>query len=131
MSSDRNSRLSADAPIDVDKESLYGEVIRQSRWKDDLHKKAAHKALDIPEDDDMNVDNSRTGIGAWGAIGIAAMAGLPPTILAAVLAWNALKPESKPEHKVEVEPVKSEFDVIHYDQHGNVIDVPHVSTKPE
>lgn len=51
---------------------------KNSDWRDALHKKAAHKSLDIPEDD-MSIQSSKTvnGIGTLGAIGIALAAGVP------------------------------------------------------
>lgn len=46
----------------VDKQTLYGEFERRQKWRENLAKKGAHKALDIPLDDDMNM-NVRNGIG--------------------------------------------------------------------
>jgi len=45
------------------KERLYGEYLGHERWRSSLHRRACHKALDIPTDEDVNINNSRTGIG--------------------------------------------------------------------
>jgi hypothetical protein len=40
---------------------LYGEFIRNSRWRDKLARKASHKSLNIP-DEDMQINSSTSGI---------------------------------------------------------------------
>lgn len=66
---------STDAPVDVNKADLYGDYRRQANDRHKLAMKMRHKALDIPEgDDDLNVDNSRHGIGVKELAIIAAMA---------------------------------------------------------
>lgn len=64
---------------EVDKYSLYGSFLNWQDAREKLGLKAAHKALDIPDDDmNVNADNSRHGIGTLGAIAIAAIAaGVP------------------------------------------------------
>ncbi len=47
---------------EVDKDQLYGQYERRQKWREGLAKKASHKALDIPLDDDMII-NVRKG---WG-----------------------------------------------------------------
>lgn len=55
---------SQDAPIDVNKNDLYGDWRRQANDRHKLAMRVRHKALDIPEgDDELNVDNSRHGLG--------------------------------------------------------------------
>ncbi|MBX3450597.1 MAG: hypothetical protein KF777_13600 [Planctomycetaceae bacterium] len=49
---------------------------RNQRWRDNLHRKVTHKALDIV-DDDMAVTVTKSGIGTLGVIGIALAAGVP------------------------------------------------------
>ncbi len=58
----------------VDKSQLYGEYQRRQQWQEDLAKKGAHKALDIPLDDEMNI-TVRKGIGWKELAVIAAMVG--------------------------------------------------------
>lgn len=67
----RNERHSEDTPVDIDKEVLYGEYLRSSRWRDDLHRKAAHKALDIGEEEMIDASRRTTiqGIG-WKEIAV-------------------------------------------------------------
>lgn len=91
MTPDSNGFLS------VDKDELYGEFLRGKREDRKLMLKAAHKALDIA-DDDMHVEaNKTTGIGALGAAGIALAAGLGPAGLGAAMLWKMFdKPAEKP-----------------------------------
>lgn len=66
-----------------DKNYLYGNYREGEVWRQTLGRKATYKALDIP-DDDVNInartDNSRSGIGALGAVGIAAVSGGLPLL---------------------------------------------------
>jgi len=43
--------VAVDVPVDTDKRTLYGEWLRNSRWRDKVHKQATLKALDMPEDE--------------------------------------------------------------------------------
>ena len=70
-----------------DKQQLYGDFRDAAKVREKLYMRAAHKALDIPEDD-MQINANRTGIGTLGAIGIAAAAALAPT---ALVSWMLLK----------------------------------------
>lgn len=80
---------------EVDKESLYGEYLDSSRQKRKLFMKGAHKALDIAEDD-MQLHANKSGIGALGAMGIAAASGLPAAAVAALLLWQQLNEKTQP-----------------------------------
>lgn len=72
----------------LSKDLLYGDFRDSMAKKEKLALRAAHKALDIP-DDDMNINAQRTqtnhGISTMGAIGIAIAAGLPTVLLAALM----------------------------------------------
>ena len=58
----------------LDKQHLYGEYTRTERWRDELSKKLAHKAVDIPEDDmNIAVDKSTKGMGAKELLAIGAL----------------------------------------------------------
>jgi len=47
----------------VDREALYGEYLRNARWRDDLNRRFTHKALDLPLDDMQIHVNRENGIG--------------------------------------------------------------------
>lgn len=47
----------------VDKKGLYGTYSRGEAWRDRLSRKLAHKALDLVDGEEMQVDNSRHGFG--------------------------------------------------------------------
>jgi hypothetical protein len=68
---------------------------RQS-WQDDLYRKAAHKTLDIPEDD-MQINANKFGVGTLGIIGAALAGGLP----ALGIAWLLSR---RPEPKIPTAP---------------------------
>lgn len=84
-------------PVDNDltdqKKSIWQRWGSHMDWADMLQKKAAYKAMDIPQDD-MNVINaSKTTTGAGGgAIAATALAGgIPATVLAAMLGLSAMR----------------------------------------
>lgn len=49
----------------LDKETLYGEFLKSMRRKGRVEDLAIAKALDIPMDDDVQINQSRTGITGW------------------------------------------------------------------
>ena len=53
----------------IDKQALYGDYRDHERlrlwWQGRLHRKATHKALDIPDDEDMNISTSSTSGLGW------------------------------------------------------------------
>lgn len=115
----------------IDKQRLYGDYRDQRLAQDKLHLRAAHKALDIPEDP-MSVNVTKSGIGALGAIGIAAAAGLPglAAVGLALGVFDRLAPQPPAAVPAAVSPVDSDYVVRFYDKDGKLIDVPHVSEKP-
>ena len=51
----------------IDKETLYGEFLKSVRRKGRVEDLAIAKALDIPMDDDVQINQSKTGItGSFG-----------------------------------------------------------------
>lgn len=126
-----------DSPADVHLPWFWTMWRRNQQWRENLAKKAAHKSLDIP-DDDMQIHNTRTGISAGGAIGIAAAAGIPGAIASGILGYSLLtKPSEVPAPEPSQPTVScpavpdSEYDVLFYDKDGNPISVPHISTRPK
>lgn len=127
MSNARDS-AATDAPQDINKASLYGEWLRNMRWRDDLHKKAAFKSMDIPGEEMINAPKTSTNIGVtWKEIAAAGVLGLGGWWVA----QQATKPETPPVVPAvqQAGPVDSEYDVIFYDKDGNKIDVPHISKR--
>lgn len=122
-------------PAGIDKDALYGRYQSREDAQHDLHMRAVHKALDIPERDDVQIsNNTKTGIGALGALGIAAGAGIPSAIIAAIAMLSGQKPPATvpppmPAVQQPVGPVDSAYDVIFYDKDGNKITVPNINQK--
>ena len=124
---------SADAPSDVNKRGLWPLWHRNQEWRENLSKKLAHKALDIT-DDDMNITQTKVGIGTAGALGIAAAAGLPSMAAVGGMAWALLRDKGEPTPPPTTPAVDvgdSEYEVLFFDKDGNQISVPHISTKPK
>ena len=100
----------------IDKQALYGWWHKAQEWQDKLHRKAAHKALDIEDDVSVNsTTQTNSGIG-WkelaviGAILLAGGYGLTQLIQTTTVEATA--------------PVDSEYEVRFYDQDGKIITVP-------
>lgn len=138
---------SAEAPADLDNENLWGWWREQKKWQSDLHRKAAYKSLNIPEDDPTinaqrttNVTNSGLGkLGTAAVIGASMLGGAG----AVPIAYYALERlTDRPAAVAPVEPTAAappvypdapdtEYDVLFYDKDGNPIAVPHISTRPK
>lgn len=76
-------KRSGPPPAELDHETLYGDAQRSLKRKADLALKVVHKALNIPWDDDMIV-NQQTGWG-WRELAI-----LGVLAVAGALGWAAL-----------------------------------------
>lgn len=116
----------------IDKQALYGKYQESQDWKSKLYRAAAHKALDIA-DDDMSISNrtnstNQTGLGAAGAIALAAVAGSLPVVgaLATYLLLTPPKPALPAAPPPASAPADSEYSVRFFDKDGNLIDVPHL-----
>ena len=109
---------------EIDKEKLYGRYQKGEDARSKLAMKMAHKALDIPIDD-MDIKSNTTtttnvsGIGTKGALGIAAAAGLPGLLIAALLGLGGMghlpAPVDKPAPPAIVVPIpvdKAEYEAV-------------------
>ena len=95
-------------------------------WTNDLHKKTIHKALDIPMEEDVNVNNSRVGLG-WKELAVIAATGLGGTWM-----YQQQQQQTPPALPTQqAEPIDSSYEVLFFDAEGNPIKVPHISTRPE
>jgi hypothetical protein len=101
-----------------DKNRLYGVFERSAKWRDDLHRKATHKALDIADEMDFNQTLTRTGM-TWKELAV---------IAAMLLGGGALGMHYFASER-QAPPVDSEYEVRFYDKDGNPIHVPHVSRR--
>ena len=100
-----------DQSPEISKDFLYGRYHAGEERRQKLAMKAAHKALDIPDDDDMQIKADRTtvnGVGAKGLIGVALAAGLPIAALSGAL---LLRPQATPA-VTQPPPVVKEFDAV-------------------
>lgn len=122
--------VSADGPADVDRRAMSPVWYRNQEWRDELHRRLTHKALDIPEGEEMNVDNSRHGLGTLGTMGVAAVAGLPGLAAAGILGLSMLgqpaaqPPAPAPQPLPISQPADSEYEVRFYNSKGELIEVP-------
>lgn len=123
-----------DTPSDVHLPWFWTLWRRNHQWRDKLNQQMLRKALDIP-DDDMNITQTKTGISAAGAMGIATAAGIPGILAAAALGYALLK--SQPPSVPPVAPpaaldenILREFEILFWDRDGNPVPVQHISKKP-
>ena len=73
---------------EVDKQELYGDFRDAAEKRDKLYMRAAHKALDIPEEmGDINAN--RTGIGTLGVLGAILLGACGPS---AISLWMLMHP---------------------------------------
>ena len=87
----------SDSKLDaVDKELLYGKFQAGEDRRDRLAYRAAHKALDMAYEEDMNINASKTGIGALGIAGIVAAASICPFILGLSMLLKSAPPAAAP-----------------------------------
>jgi len=68
-------------PADGDVAPWWRSFQVNADWRDKLYRRAAHKSLDIP-DDDMQITSDKSGVGALGLTGVALAAGLPGALMA-------------------------------------------------
>ena len=81
---------------EIDKEAAYGRFSkgedRKQQFDDRKRRfglKLAHKAVDIPfEDEDVNVQANKHGIGGLALAGIVAAAGIGPAAMGLGMLWN-------------------------------------------
>ena len=117
--------MSGDLP---DKEFLYGKYQAKRDWRNRLASKLAHKSLDIDEDEGVNVDNSRIGIG-WKELAVLGLMGLGGAWVYSNSNSNSNNTTQPAAPAQQVGPIDSEYEVRFYDADGNPIDVPHISTR--
>lgn len=99
----------------VDKQGLFGWWHKSIKWQDDLHRRACHRALDMPEDD-MNI---RTGLG-WKELAV-----IGAMVLGAggLGIWGTSTPETPQPQPPATAPGDSEYDVRFFDADGKPIDL--------
>jgi len=104
----------------IDKEKVYGEYLNAQRKRRRLALSAAHKALDIPEDDEVNIIN---GFGWKELLVVAAL------ICGSLLGWAWLQRGLSPPQQRHTTPVDSEYEVRFYDREGNPIEIPQIKRR--
>ena len=86
-----------------DKDFLYGKFQAWEDWRNRLHRKLAHKSLDIADGEDVNVDNSRTGLDWKGLAVIAAAVGA--SALGGMYLGNSQTADTQPNVQTDVQQV--------------------------
>lgn len=100
------------------------------QWRENLAKRAAHKALDVPEDD-MHIQANRITNQSGMPYGLALAGILAAATIPAAAVWYASqqKQPSPPAPATMPALADSEYDVRFYDKDGNLIEVPHISKR--
>lgn len=111
-----------------DKQHLYGRYQKSEDWRQQLQKKLTHKSLDIPVDDDVHVDNSRKGM-TWKELAVISGTLLGMGSLYAYMNKPPQAPTAPPAQPAG--PVDSEYQIRFFDKDGNLIEVPHISQRPD
>ena len=80
----------------VDQNYLYGFWKKSAQWRDSLHRRMSHKALDIPDEDMIEANRINVGIG-WKEMAVVGALGLG--------AWWLLsdKPDATPPAAVDTD----------------------------
>lgn len=84
--SNSSSNPTSGEPLPI--QELSPQVTENLRWRDALARRFSHRAVDIP--DDMQINANKSGVGPLALIGVALAAGIP----SAILAWHMF--QSKP-----------------------------------
>ena len=131
----------------INKDALYGTYLKHEAWKNNLSKKIAHKSLDIPLDDEMNITSTKSGMSTAGVLGIAAMVGIPPLAILGYMLLNKETPQLPPlpimpqiqqvvpqapqvVPQTQTAPVKDRsFQIKFYDKDRKPINVPQLPQK--
>ncbi len=106
------------------KDALYRDYNQGRSWKQRLHRLAVHKALDIAPEDDVHISQKTSGLG-WKELAIIVAGMVAGT---AATGWLLYKQSEPTKHE---SPVDTEYDVRFYDAEGKLIEVPHISKKPD
>lgn len=131
---DAPNGVSANVPSDVNGRGIWPLWFKNQEWKQRIEEQAVRKALDIPANDLQITNNTQSGIGTAGTVGLVAAAGLPGLALAAASIFGGSSTPTPPatppaQPPAAVSPADSSYDVLFYDKDGNQIDVPHVSQR--
>lgn len=109
---------------------LYGRYQDKEDWKNNLHKKTVHKALNIPMDDDVQVTNTTQnsqGFG-WKELAVLAALGLGGAAIYKTsgpqLIQQTQPPAAASTTPPDISVPDTAYDVLFYDKDGNQISVP-------
>jgi len=114
---------------EIDKDQLYGRFQRQEDWRTKLHQRVTHKSLDMPETDDVHVDNSRSGLDWKGLAVIVGGLAIGAPWISSLILGSQQHGQPAPNPPAQVSPADSEYDVLFYDATGKPINIPHVSQR--
>ena len=111
---------------------MYGMWSKTVDWQDNLHRKAAHKALNIPEDGVINSSTTtiHKGMGAIPALVLALAALLGGAGLMYGLMGRDVADKTTTETVETVVKETIEKDIIFFDGEGNQVIVPNISKAP-
>jgi hypothetical protein len=113
---------------EINQDHLWGRYQKHEDDKHRLHMKTVHKALNIPMEDDMNVkttNNIRNGVNPWAVAAMLGVASVAPLGATYLLSKSKEAPKTETINKETIEKLQLKF----YDDQGNEIHVPHISTK--
>lgn len=105
----------------IDKQGLWGWWHEHQKWADRLHRKAAHKALDIEDDEMIQANRIYNGLDWMGIVAVgllAAATGVCGFLLSQNLTQNQVQ---APNTSTRPEPADADYEIRFYDAQGNPI----------
>ena len=107
----------------IDKETLYGEFLKSVRRKGRVEDLAIAKALDIPMDDDVQINQSKTGITGWPLVSLLLGGGGLSAWLISSLASSPL-PSLVPSPSQGVDAPAVQVEMFYRDPEKGLIPIP-------
>jgi len=118
--------MSFSSKQEVDTKYLHGRFDKAEDQRARFARRVAHKAVNLPLDDEMYIEANKTGLSTGGALGVAAAAGIPSVVAAAILGYVLMNKESPAtQQPAATAPLEDrDYEIRFFDKDGNLINVP-------
>ncbi len=124
--------MSFSSKQEVDTKYLHGRFDKAEDQRARFVRRVAHKAVNLPLDDEVYIEANKNGIGTAGAMGLAAVAGIPGIVAAAIMGYSLISDGDSPAPAAQPAPLEDrEYDVRFWqllpDGTYKQIDVPRIT----
>lgn len=115
-----------------DKDYPYRRWAKHEDWKNSVHRRGVHKALDLADEMEFkqDIDNSRRSGMGWKELAVIGAMLLGGGTLGFLALDRDTQQTQQPTQQTPPPLYDSEYEVRFYDRDGNPIDVPHISQRP-